>query len=128
MKKNQKKAIAKKKSRMSGGEMMAVGAGIAALGAGAYCLLGPKAKAHQKKASALMAKMKKEIASEIKKAKTITVPLYHQAVDMAAENYSQKYKMHEKEIKALAQRLKGEWKGINKTVKKSGKSLKKKKA
>ena len=39
-----------------------VGAGLAALSAGAYYFLGPKGKAHQKKAKALVAKYKPEIA------------------------------------------------------------------
>ena len=38
-----------------------VGAGIAALSAGAYYFLGPKGKAHQQKAKALVAKYKPEI-------------------------------------------------------------------
>ena len=63
-----------KKSGVSGKKVAAVGAGMAALGAmgaGAYYLLGPKAKAHQKKATALMAKMKKEVMSEIKRGESI---------------------------------------------------------
>ena len=60
------KKIIKKKIGMSGGKMLAAGAGIAAIGAGAYYLLGPDAKKHQKKASVLMAKMQKEVSLEIK--------------------------------------------------------------
>ena len=59
----------KKNKKMSGGKKMMVGAGMAALGAGAYYLLGPDAKKHQKKASAVIVKMKKEVESEFKKAK-----------------------------------------------------------
>ena len=92
--------------------MVAVGAGIAAVGAGAYYLLGPKGKAHQKKATILMAKIKKEVQSEVKKAKKATAPLYHKAVDIVSENYAKQYKMHEKDIKAFAKKLKAEWKKI----------------
>lgn len=60
----------KKSNKISGGKKMMVGAGMAALGAGAYYLLGPDGKKHQKKASAVLAKVKKEVEGEIKKAKS----------------------------------------------------------
>jgi hypothetical protein len=46
--------------KMSGGKKMAIAGGMAAVAGGAYYLLGPKSKAHQKKAKALMGKVKKE--------------------------------------------------------------------
>ena len=118
----------KKNKKISEGKKVAIGAGIAAVtlaSAGAYYLLGPNKKAHQKKARILMAKMKKELKSEIRKAKKLTMPLYHKAVDVIAENYSKQYKMHEKDIKAIAKKLKSEWKGAAKTVKKSVRKVKK---
>jgi hypothetical protein len=118
----------KKNTKMSGKKKVAVGAGIVALAGGAYYLLGPNAKAHQKKASELMAKMKKEITSEIKKAKKLSTPLYHKAVNIVAKNYAKQYKMHEKDIKAIAQKLKSEWKGTNTTGQKTAMSSKNKKA
>jgi hypothetical protein len=98
-----------KKNAVSGKGMAAAAAGAAAIGAGAYYLLGPNAKAHQKKASALMNKMKKEVAKEIKKVKELTPPLYRKAVDVISENYANQYQAHEKDIKALAKKLKDEW-------------------
>jgi hypothetical protein len=59
-----------KKKKMSGSKVLAVEAGMAALGAGAYYLLGPDAKKHQKKASVLMSKIKKEVKKDTKKLKT----------------------------------------------------------
>lgn len=114
-----------KKSEVSKKGMVVAAAGAAALGAGAYYLLGPKAKAHQKKAKVLMAKIKKEVESEIKKAKVVGAPLYHKTVDFVSENYSKEYKAHEKEIKDFAKKLKSEWKNVSKIAKKSGKSSKK---
>lgn len=102
---------------MSGGKKIAIGGAVAALaatGAGAYYLLGPNKKAHQKKAAALMAKMKKEAMSEFKKAKNLSVPVYHKAVDVISKNYAKQYKIHEKDIKAIANKLKGEWKNTAK--------------
>lgn len=115
-----------KKKGMSMGAEMAIGAGVAALGAGAYYLLGPNSKKHQKKAAVWMNKMEKEVKQKIAKAKKMSVPIYHQVVDAAAESYSKQYKAQEKEIKAFAKRLKGEWKvAEKKAVKKAIRTVKK---
>jgi hypothetical protein len=118
-----------KNKKMSVGKKVAIGAGLAAVGAGAFYLLGPNAKAHQKKVSALAMKMKKEVAKEVakevKKAKAATMPLYHKAVDTVSKNYAKQYKLHEKDINALAKKMKAEWKGAGKVVKKTVKKLKK---
>ena len=106
----------KTKKGMSGAKKVAIGAGVVAASvatAGAYYLLGPDAKVHQKKAKTLLGKMKKEVESEIKKAKEVSVPLYHKAVDVISENYAKQYEMHEKDIKAFAKKLKSEWKKIS---------------
>lgn len=102
-----------KNKKMSGAKKVAIGAGVAALsaaGAGAYYLFGPKAKAHQKQAAALVEKIKKEVGQEIKKAKTKTAPTYHKVVDTISANYAKQYKIHEKDIKALAKKLKSKLK------------------
>ena len=124
-----KKVIKHKKSGVSGVKVLAGVAALGVAGAGAYYLLGPKAKAHQKKASTLFAKIKKEIEVEVKKAKEAGTPIYHKTVDMVSENYAKQYQMHEPEIQAFAKKLKSEWKGMGKkTVKKPAKVSKKKKA
>lgn len=120
------------KKGMSKGGMVAVGAGLAAAGAGAYYLLGPNKKAHQKKAKALLEKMKKEVNAKAKSAKIMAKPMYDKAVDSMAATYSKQYKMHEGEIKALAKKLKGEWqakatKVVKKTIKKAKAKVGKKK-
>jgi uncharacterized protein HemX len=102
------------KKNGTGKGMAAAAAGAAAIGAGAYYLLGPNKKAHQKKISAVISKMKKEVTKEAKKVKEATPLLYNKAVDMISENYAKQYKAHEGEIKMIAQKLKSEW---NKRVK-----------
>ncbi|HEY4513242.1 MAG TPA: hypothetical protein VJH06_01890 [Candidatus Paceibacterota bacterium] len=118
-----------KKDGISGKGMMAAAAGAAAIGAGAYYLLGPNAKVHQKKAKALFDKMKKEVKREINKVKEVTPPLYHKAVDVVSRNYAKQYKLHEKDIKAFGKKLKDEWRDVSdqaaKTVKKSKSAVKK---
>ncbi len=96
----------KKNEKMSGAKKVAIGAGVAALTAGAYYLLGPKGKENQKKVAALVGKMKKEVASEIKKVKVKTAPAYKKVVDTISANYAKQYKLHEKDIKAFAKKLK----------------------
>ena len=111
----------KKEKGMSGGKITATVAGMAAIGAGAYYLFGPNAKTHQKKAKILMAKIKNEVAREVKKVKEVTPPLYHKAVDTVSKNYAKQYKLHEKDIKFIANKLKKEWQDANKIVKKTAK-------
>lgn len=55
----------KKKKGISGGKMLAVGAGVAALGAGAYLLLGPDGKKNRKAAGKMISKVKKEIKKDV---------------------------------------------------------------
>jgi hypothetical protein len=119
---NMKKVIKHKKGGISGDKVLVGVAALGAAGAGAYYLLGPKAKAHQKKVSALFTKIKKEVEVEVKKAKEVGTPIYHKTVDIVSENYAKEYAAHEKEIKAFAKKLKGEWKGAaKKPVKKPAK-------
>ena len=61
----------KKNKKMSGSKKILVAEGMAALGAGAYYLLGPDGKKNQKKAAGLMTKIKKEIKTGIAKGKKI---------------------------------------------------------
>lgn len=106
------KKISKKKSGMSVGKSAIIGAGVAAVGAGAYYFLGPKGKQHQKKVKAWMVEMEMEIEKTLKKAKSFTEPFYHNTVDTMATIYSKQYKEHAGEINAFAKKLKGKWKSI----------------
>lgn len=59
-----------KKSGMSGSKKVAIGAGVAAaVGAGAYYLMGPNGKKNQQKVKVLADKIKKEVVSDSKKIK-----------------------------------------------------------
>jgi hypothetical protein len=111
MKKTIKKGMSSGKKMAIGGAAV-IGAAAAASAAGAYYLLGPNAKAHQKKAKDLMTKIKKEAAAEFKKAKKVGTPVYNKAVDMISQNYAEQYKTHAKEIKAIAAKLKSEYKNV----------------
>lgn len=99
-----------KKGGVSTGNLVAIGAGLAALGAGAYYLLGPDGKKHQQKAAAWMSKMEKEAMKKLSAIKEVTKPVYNNIVDTLAENYSKQYKEHAAQIKSFAEHMKAEWK------------------
>lgn len=105
-----------KKSKISAGKAIAIGAGVATLAAGAYYFLGPNGKRNQKKATVWMIKMKKEVEKKVATIKNISEPIYHNVVDTLATNYSKQYKAHVPEIKAFAKHLKSEWKSAEKKV------------
>ena len=65
--------------------MAAIGAGVAALGAGAYYLLGPDGKKHQKKVKDFAVKTGKKVKKEIEKAKEFAKPIYDKAMDVVSE-------------------------------------------
>lgn len=126
MKKTVKKGMSKGLSKSS---KVAIGAGVVALsavGAGAYYLLGPDGKKNQKKALVLVSKMKKEVTGELKKAKKLSGPIYNKAVDIVSKNYAKQYKAHEKDIKAIASKLKSEWRDVEKNIKTTTKKVVKK--
>jgi hypothetical protein len=59
----------KTNKKMSKGKILAVGAGLAAVGAGAYYLAGPNGKKNQEKIKALAGKLKKDGVRVVAKAK-----------------------------------------------------------
>lgn len=124
--------MTKEKRKISVGKIAAIGAGVAAAGAGAYYLFGPEGKQHQKKAKAWMKEMQQEVEKNLKKFKSISGPIYKSAVDTIAETYGKQYKEHAGEIKAFAKQLKDEWQNtqskarpVVKAVKKAKRTIKK---
>jgi gas vesicle protein len=115
-----------KKGGLSKGKMLAVGAGLAALGAGAYYFLGPNGKKNRQKTSVLLKKVQKEVKSKVSKVKNAAKPVYDKAVDAVASNYAKQHKAHEPEIKALANKLKSEWNKVTTKAKKKTATKKKK--
>ena len=114
-----------KKKKVSAGKVIAIGAGVAVLGAGAYYFLGPNGKKNQKKATAWMLKMKKEAKKKVSTIKKVSAPVYHEVVDKLATTYAKQYKAHAPEVKAFAKQLKSKWKSEEKKVKSIKKIIKK---
>lgn len=116
-----KKRVAKKTGFLSA-KTVAVGSGLAALGAATYYLFGPKGKEHQKALKAWSSSMKKDIDAQYKKANAMTQSAYHEIVDRVAKSYAKSGKAQLKDVTAYAQTLKKQWKQVSKkatTVKRS---------
>ena len=87
-----------KKNGVSAGKMVAIGAGLAAAGAGAYYMLGPNGKKHQKDAKKLINKVEKEIKTKAQPA----IKKAEKEMMKQAKPYMQKAKKEmEKTIKTV---------------------------
>ena len=104
---------------MDNKEMVAAGAGVAALAAGIYFFFGPDGKKHQKKMKGWMVRMKGEVLEKLEDAKEISEPVYNEIVDTVAKTYSVAGKVPREEIMALAQDLKRQWRTISRAQKAS---------
>jgi hypothetical protein len=98
-------------------EEVLIGAGLAALAAGAYFFLGPKGKKHQKQMRGWMVKMKGEVLEKLEEAKEITEPIYNDIVDSVAKTNAVAGKIPQTEIKALAGDLKRQWRSLSRSLK-----------
>jgi hypothetical protein len=106
----------KQNDGMNKKEMAAVGAGIAAVAAGAYFFFGPDGKKHQKKMRGWMVRMKGEVLERLEEAQEITEPMYHEIVDTVAKTYEVAGKIPREEIVGLAGDLKRQWRTIKRTA------------
>ncbi len=97
-------------------ESIIMGAGLAALAAGAYFFLGPQGKKHQKNMKGWMVRMKGEVLEKIEDAKEITEPMYNEIVDTVAKANQVAGKIPQAEIAALAMDLKRQWRTLNRSM------------
>lgn len=116
-----------KKSNVSVAKVVTVGTIVAGLGAGAYYLLGPNGKKHQKKAKVWMTKIQKELVQKAKDVKSVSEPVYKKLAEDIVEKYGKQYKDQAKEIKTFVDNIKKEIKSNAKTVKKTVSKINKKK-
>lgn len=118
----------KQNDGMNAKDMAVVGAGIAAIAAGAYFFFGPEGKKHQKKMKGWMVRMKGDVLERLEEAQEITEPIYHQIVDTVAKSYEVAGKIPKEEIVGLAGDLKRQWRTIKRTAFAPKKTAKKKTA
>lgn len=101
---------------LSGVQMFALGAGVTALAATAYFLLGPEGKKHRVETKVWALKMRAEVMEKLEEAGDISESAYHDIVDSVAAKYEKAMKEGSVEIGALSQDLKKHWKNIGKSV------------
>jgi len=119
--------MAKKQASLSGGEMVGIGATVAALGAAAYVMFGPDAKKNKKAIRGWAIKMKGEIIEKLEDAKEITEPVYHNIIDSVSAKYSKIKKVDPKELELAVLDVKKHWKTMIKDAKPKKKVKKAKK-
>ncbi|MEI8103491.1 MAG: hypothetical protein WCG84_01135 [Candidatus Moraniibacteriota bacterium] len=115
----------KKEKGVLVGKVVALSAGVAALGAATYYFFGPEGKKHQKNFKSWMLKMKADIVEKIEEAEEVTESLYHKIIDEIAVGYIKAGKASKEEVAVYADALKKQWKHISKAAKPVKKSVKK---
>jgi len=118
--------MAKTKKGSNIGEIVGIGAGIAALSAAAYIMFGPDAKKNRKAIRGWAVKMKGEIIEKLEQAKDITEPIYHDIVDQIEAKYAKVKNVDSKELEAVVADIKKHWKSLEKDAKAAVKNKKKK--
>lgn len=98
---------------MSTGQVVGIGAGIAAIAAASYYFLGPEGKKNRKDMKGWMIKMKGEIVEKMEDAKEMTQNVYDQIVDSVAANYLKGGKVSIADVGTFVTSLKKQWKGIS---------------
>lgn len=121
--KTKKPAATKRKSGFIKKHVVAIGSGVAALGAATYYLFGPKGKKHQKDIKDWMVHMKKDVSKQWAKTEKATETAYHKIVDDASKAYAKHGKV---EVAAYSAKLKKQWRSVAKPVAKTAQSAVKK--
>ncbi len=83
--------------------------GIAAASVAAYLLLGPDGKKNRKTAEAWGNKMKKEVVDNMKKAKKLSGPVYHEIVDKVSKKYGNLKNIDKKDLAPVLSELRKSW-------------------
>mgnify|MGYP001811468612 CR=1 FL=1 len=99
------------------GEVVGIGATVAALGAAAYVLFGPNAKKNKKAIKGWAIKMKGEIIEKMEEAKEISEPVYHNIIDKVSAKYAKVKNMDPKDLEMVVAEVKKHWKAMMKDAK-----------
>lgn len=120
----EKKKVTKK--GLTGGEMVGIGATVAALGAAAYVLFGPDGKKNKKAIKGWAIKMKGEIIEKLEDAKEITEPVYHKIIDTVSAKYAKAKNIDAQDLEQAVSEVKKHWKTMMKDAKPKKKAKTKK--
>lgn len=112
------------KKGVSAGEVVGVGAGIAALAAASYILFGPQGKKNRKAIKGWTVKMKGEIIEKLEEAKEITEPVYHNIVDTIKAKYEKAKNVDQEDVDEVVAEIKKHWKALVKDSKPKKKTKK----
>ena len=117
-----------KKAGDNTGKVIAIGAGVAAIGVMSYLLFGPAGKKNQKKLKGWMLKMKGDVMEKMEDAKEVTTSAYENIVDEVGKKYKSLKNIDSAELAAEIASLKKGWKAVDskkkKTITKGGKKVK----
>ncbi len=91
---------------------LAVGAGIAAISAAAYVLLGPNGKKNRKAVHAEAAKIKREVMKKLKTAKEVSRPVYDRIVAEVGAKYATLKSVKREDVEQVVSELRKQWKHI----------------
>ncbi len=114
------------KHNNNAGNIVAVGAGIAALSAAAYVLFGPEGKKNRKVIRGWAIKMKGEVIERLETARNITEPVYHDIIDTVAEKYAKVKHIDTEELANAVDELRKQWKHMARDAKQKNKKVAKK--
>lgn len=103
-----------------------VAAGLAALAAGSYFLLGPNGKKNRKEIKGWTLKMKGDVLEKLEKLQDVTPEVYNQIIDDVTLKYGKLKNIQAAELAEIASDLKKHWKAISKDMKAGEATAKKK--
>lgn len=109
--------MATKNTKSNAGKVVAVTAGIAALGAAAYLLFGPEGKKHRKDLKSWMIKMKAEVMEKMEKAKDLTTESYENIVNTVEAKYKTMKHVDADMLAKEVSELKKNWRAMMKEAK-----------
>lgn len=93
-------------------KVVAVSAGVAAIGIMSYLLLGPSGKKNQKKIKGWMLKMKGEVMERIENAQEVSEEMYDSAIDEVAGKYKTLKNIDSNDLIKEISALKRGWKAV----------------
>ncbi len=105
--------------KVTTGEKVAIGAGIAAIAAAAaagYFLYGKDGAKNRKKVKGWMLKAKGEVLEGVEKLKDVTEEEYAMILDKVGAKYKAVKNIDPAEVEAMVKELRGHWKNIKKSV------------
>lgn len=94
-----------------------VAAGLAAISAAGYFMLGPQGRKNRKQIKGWTLKMKGDVLERLEKLKDVTPEVYNDIIDDVTTKYSKLKNISADELTDIAEDLKKHWKAISRDMK-----------